>query len=139
MRSESRATNSRTFVWTVPGTPPTWWQKFSAAGLSPFPGMIRNPIWLWKNRVPEGESMRNTEKLRSSASYPTVLLVCMIALGLLPVAAQKKVAAGSLFSPEKGKFNILLDGKSVGHEDFEIAASGGGWMAHGTTSMKPPQ
>ena len=83
--------------------------------------------------------MRNTEKLRSSASYPTVLLVCMIALGLLPVAAQKKVAASSLFSPEKGKFNILLDGKSVGHEDFEIAASGGGWMAHGTTSMKPPQ
>ncbi len=83
--------------------------------------------------------MGNTERLRSRASYRSVFLVCMMAFGLLPVAAQKKAAAGSMFSPEKGKFNILLDGKSVGHEDFEIAASGGGWMAHGTTSMKPPQ
>ena len=63
----------------------------------------------------------------------------MLAFGLLASAAQKKGAAGSLFAPEKGKFNILLDGKSVGHEDFEIVASGGGWTAHGTTSIKPPE
>ncbi len=44
---------------------------------------------------------------------------------LLASAAQKKAAAGSVFVPEKGKFNILLDGKSVGHEDYEIAASSG--------------
>ncbi|HEY1468891.1 MAG TPA: hypothetical protein VGF61_07590 [Candidatus Acidoferrum sp.] len=83
--------------------------------------------------------MRNVARLRSSASHVSVLLLCIIAFGLLATAAQKKIAAGSLFAPEKGKFNILLEGKSVGHEDFEIAASGGGWTAHGTTSMKPPQ
>ena len=83
--------------------------------------------------------MRKMAKLRSRACYASVVLWCVIAFGLLASAAQKKVAAGSLFAPEKGRFNILLDGKSVGHEDFEIAASGGGWTAHGTTSMKPPQ
>ena len=83
--------------------------------------------------------MPNVRKLRASASYAGVLLLCMLAFGLLATAAQKKVAAGSLFAPDKGKFNILLDGKSVGHEEFEIVPSGGGWMAHGTTSIKPPQ
>jgi hypothetical protein len=83
--------------------------------------------------------MPNVRRLRASGSYAGVLLLCMIVFGLLPTAAQKKVAGGSLFAPEKGKFNILLDGKSVGHEDFEIVASGGGWTAHGTTSIKPPQ
>jgi hypothetical protein len=83
--------------------------------------------------------MRKIAKLRSSACYASVVLLCVMAFGLLATAAQKKVAAGSLFAPEKGRFNILLDGKSVGHEDFEITASGGGWTAHGTTSMKPPQ
>jgi len=83
--------------------------------------------------------MPNVRKLRASASDAGVLLLCMLAFGLLASAAQKKVAAGSLFAPEKGKFNILLDGKSVGHEDFEIVASGGGWTAHGTSSIKPPQ
>ena len=76
--------------------------------------------------------MPNVRKLRASASYAGVLLLCMIAFGLLATAAQKKVAAGSLFAPEKGRFNILLDGQSVGHEDFEIVASGGGWTAHGS-------
>lgn len=83
--------------------------------------------------------MPNVRKLRASASYAGVLLLCTIAFGLLATAAQKKVAAGSLFAPEKGRFNILLDGQSVGHEDFEIVASGGGWTAHGTSSIKPPQ
>jgi hypothetical protein len=83
--------------------------------------------------------MPNVRKLRASTSYAGVLLLCMLPFGLLASAAQKKVAAGSLFAPEKGKFNILLDGKSVGHEDFEIVASGGGWTAHGTSSIKPPQ
>jgi len=83
--------------------------------------------------------MPNVRKFRARSSYAGVLLLCMLAFGLLASAAQKKVAAGSLFAPEKGKFNILLDGKSVGHEDFEIVASGGGWTAHGTSSIKPPQ
>ena len=83
--------------------------------------------------------MRIYGMLRSSVPYPGVLLLCVIAFGLLASAAQKKPPAGSVFVPEKGKFNILLEGKSVGREDYEIAASGGGWTAHGTTSLKPPE
>ena len=83
--------------------------------------------------------MRTHGKLRSSASCLGALLLCMLAIGLLATAAQKKAPTGSVFVPEKGKFNILLDGNSVGREEYEISASGGGWTAHGTTSMKPPQ
>jgi len=59
----------------------------------------------------------------------------------LAVASQKKSSPGavaSLLTQDKGKFSIVLDGKSVGHEDFEIAPSGGGWTARGTTDLKTP-
>lgn len=82
--------------------------------------------------------MRNQGRLRSAACSLSALLLYVIALGLLASAAQKK-SAGSIFVPEKGKFNILLDGKSVGREDYEISSGGGGWTAHGTTSLKPPE
>ena len=78
-------------------------------------------------------------KLRSNVFLCGVLVFCVMAFGLLAPAAQKKTAAGSVFIPEKGKFNIVLEGKSVGHEDYEISASGGGWIARGTTSLKPPE
>jgi hypothetical protein len=56
--------------------------------------------------------------------------------------AQKKNAAPSplpgVFTQDKGKFAIQLDGRKVGQEDFEIAPSAGGWAAHGTTNIKPP-
>jgi hypothetical protein len=56
-------------------------------------------------------------------------------------AAQKKhpsAAAPSVFSPDKGKFVIQLQGQTVGHEDFDIAQAGAGWTAHGTTDIKAP-
>lgn len=83
--------------------------------------------------------MRTYGRLRSTASCLGALLLCMFAIGGLATAAQKKAPVGSVFVPEKGKFNILLDGKSVGREEYEISASGGGWTAHGTTSLKPPE
>jgi hypothetical protein len=74
-----------------------------------------------------------------TATFPSALLLCSVAFGLLASAAQKKPVAGSVFVPEKGKFNILLEGKSVGREEYEISSSGGGWTAHGSTSLKPPE
>lgn len=62
-------------------------------------------------------------------------LLCAIA------TAQKKdtpVPPGSIFTEDKGKLNIQLDGRTVGHEEFEIAPSGGGWAAHSTTDIKAP-
>ena len=65
-----------------------------------------------------------------------LFLTCITAL------AQKKNAtpttSPSVFAQDKGKFNIQLDGRTVGREEFEIAPSGGGWAAHSTTDIKPP-
>jgi len=66
------------------------------------------------------------------------LLLSAAALSIFAEAAQKKIPAGSIFVPDKGKLNVLLDGKSVGHEEFEIAPAGSGWTARGTTTLKPP-
>jgi len=48
--------------------------------------------------------------------------------------AQKKTSG--VFQPDKGKFSVLLAGKSIGHEEFEIAPNGAGWVARGTTTLK---
>jgi hypothetical protein len=85
--------------------------------------------------------------MRQRASNPkhkTILYAVITGLlfsTAIAVAAQKKSAPGSVASilaQDKGKFSIVLDGKTVGHEVFEIAPSGGGWMAKGTTDLKPP-
>lgn len=67
--------------------------------------------------------------------------VAILACAALAIAAQKKGAAtaGVAFAQDKGKFTIQLNGQTVGHEEFEIVPSGGGWTAKGTTSLKPPQ
>jgi hypothetical protein len=66
------------------------------------------------------------------------LLICLVFAGaLLASAAQKKGPAGSILVADKGKFKIVVDGNTVGHEDFEIAPSGGGWTAKATTHLSP--
>lgn len=76
-----------------------------------------------------------------NSKYVVVILVLLLASTALAVANQKKGAtatAPSVFLPEKGRFNIQLNGQTVGHEDFEISPAGGGWSAHGTSDLKPP-
>jgi hypothetical protein len=66
-----------------------------------------------------------------------ILLVCTT----LAIASQKKGAAATsptVFAQDKGKFKIQLEGKSVGHEEFEIAPAGGGWLARSTTDIALP-
>jgi hypothetical protein len=55
--------------------------------------------------------------------------------GQLAHGGQKKVPPGSVLVADKGKLNILLDGKSIGHEEFEIAPDSAGWLAKGTTRV----
>jgi len=43
-----------------------------------------------------------------------------------------------IFSADKGKFRIVLDGHAVGDEVFEISASGNAWTARGTTTAHVP-
>jgi hypothetical protein len=59
--------------------------------------------------------------------------VILPALFALNSVAQKK---SSVFSPDKGRFTIQLDGQSVGHEEFSIAPADDSWTATGTTELK---
>lgn len=67
-----------------------------------------------------------------------VAVVLAFALGLLSAAGDKKAAPGSVFVADKGKFKILLDGKSIGREEFAIEPSGASWIAKGSTSLQMP-
>jgi hypothetical protein len=72
--------------------------------------------------------------------YFFFLTVSLFVCTTLTLAAQKRSAPqpSSVFTQDKGKFTIQLDGHTVGHEEFEIAQSGGGWLARGITDIKPP-
>jgi|SRR5689334_2924246 len=64
----------------------------------------------------------------------------MVACTALCLASQKKEkAAPGLLVPDKGRFTIKLAGQTVGHEEFDIAPAEGGWLAKGTSDIKPPQ
>ena len=70
------------------------------------------------------------------------LTLGVVACATLSLAGQKKPMPASgpvVFSQDKGKFTIKLGGQTVGHEEFEIAPSGGGWLAKGTAEIKPPE
>ena len=54
-------------------------------------------------------------------------------------AASVKAAPDSAFTPEKGRFRILVGGQQVGKEDFEIGLSGGNWTAHGSSEIQTSQ
>lgn len=83
--------------------------------------------------------MQRNSARRKSPAIISALLLSLFAFALAAHGAQKKGPAGSVFVPDKGKLDILLDGKSVGREEFEIVSSGGAWTAKGTTKINPPQ
>ena len=62
------------------------------------------------------------------------LLVAPLSVVML-ARADKKTPAGSVLVPDKGKLNIVIDGKSIGHEEFEITPNGETWIAKGTTKV----
>src|SRR5229473_3115397 len=83
--------------------------------------------------------------VRSTVKFRTVSIVLtlgIVACAALSLAAQKKAAETSgpiVFAQDKGKLTIKLGGQTVGHEEFEIAPSGGGWLAKGIVEIKPPE
>jgi hypothetical protein len=64
-----------------------------------------------------------------------VVTAGFLALSALAATPQKKT---SVIAQDKGKFTIQLDGRTVGHEEFEISAAPVGWAAQGTTELKVP-
>src|SRR2546428_8689481 len=83
--------------------------------------------------------VRSIVKLRTGS---IVLTLGIVACAALSLAAQKKAAQPSgavVFAEGQCKLTIKLGGQTVGHEEFEIAPSGGGWVAKGTAEIKPPE
>ncbi len=78
-------------------------------------------------------------KYRKASLVFSLAALIAVAGATLALAAQKKSAASSVFAEDKGKFTIKLAGQTVGHEEFEIAPSGGGWLAKGVSDIKPPE
>ncbi|HUL33248.1 MAG TPA: hypothetical protein VL128_05155 [Candidatus Eisenbacteria bacterium] len=73
--------------------------------------------------------------LHSKLFMRCAILFPVCAAVALSAAGEKK---GSLFASDKGKFDILLDGKSLGREEFSIESSGADWVAKGSTSLQTP-
>jgi hypothetical protein len=62
-----------------------------------------------------------------------------LALPLILASLTLLAAPPSLFSPEKGKFRILVNGQPAGKEEFEIKPSGEDWIAQGSTEIPSAQ
>jgi hypothetical protein len=54
------------------------------------------------------------------------------------IPSPARPAPGTL-APDKGKFRIMAGGQQVGKEEFEIAQSGGNWVARGTSEVRTPE
>jgi hypothetical protein len=67
-----------------------------------------------------------------------VILACAVA-GLADQKKNSAALGASVFSQDKGKLTIKLEGQTVGHEEFEITPSAGGWLAKGIADIKPSQ
>jgi len=66
--------------------------------------------------------------IRSSRGFFLAIPLMLVSLSLL-------AAPAPLFSPDKGKFKILVNGQVAGKEEFEIAPSGDDWVAQGSTEL----
>jgi hypothetical protein len=83
-------------------------------------------------------------RLKKSVSRSKIL--CLATWGVLACAIlgladrQAHVAAGgpAVFSPDKGKLTIQLNGQTVGSEQFELSQAGISWIAKGTTELNVP-
>lgn len=64
-----------------------------------------------------------------------LLGVAILALGSLATQAQNRA---SVFSPDKGKFTIQLNGQTVGRENFEISPTPDGWAEQESTDLQVP-
>jgi hypothetical protein len=66
----------------------------------------------------------------------TALAAFLVWISLVPALGNAQKKDSGVFQQDKGRFSLLLDGKNVGHEEFEIVSSGAGWAARGTTTIK---
>lgn len=86
--------------------------------------------------------MPNKVNISKFEQWLCLSVALLLSSSVAGFASQKKkdvsAASPSVFATDKGKLAIRLEGQTVGHEEFEIAPTGGGWTARGTTDLKQP-
>jgi hypothetical protein len=81
--------------------------------------------------------MKQASAKISLSTAIAMILVCTISA--LVVTKSGAAAGGStVFSPDKGKLVIQLNGETIGSEQFELMQTGNNWLAKGTTELKVP-
>lgn len=83
--------------------------------------------------------METKTRLVRLAYLSLVSAAFFLAFAASGIADKKKpaVANAGVFAQDAGKLSIKLDGQTVGHEEFQIEPSGGGWLAKGNSEIKP--
>jgi hypothetical protein len=70
---------------------------------------------------------------------PAIAMILMCAISAVVLTNSGAAAAGApVFSPDKGKLVIQLNGETIGSEQFELTPTGNNWLAKGTTELKVP-
>lgn len=76
--------------------------------------------------------------LAASPARETAFRVPVFGTPSRPLAAAKPAGTPSVFSPDKGKLRITINGQQVGSEDFEITESGEVWIERSDMTAHAP-
>ncbi len=70
---------------------------------------------------------------------PAIAMILVCAISAAGADEQRCSRGGApVFSPDKGKLVIQLNGETIGSEQFELTQTGNNWLAKGTTELKVP-
>jgi hypothetical protein len=83
----------------------------------------------------------SVKRPRGTQAFRLILLLAVFivvadASALLAALPPNAAPAPANLALDKGRFRIMSGGQQVGKEEFEIAPSGGNWVARGTTEVK---
>jgi hypothetical protein len=89
-----------------------------------------------KLRWIEVQMKRDWAKMRL---LPAIAMILICAISAMVLANRGAAAGGPpVFSPDKGRLVIQLNGETIGSEQFELTQTGNNWLAKGTTELKVP-
>jgi hypothetical protein len=78
----------------------------------------------------------NRASLAIRESVRRAIAVASLAACIALSSALGFAAGSSVFSPDRGKFKITVNGAPAGEEEFSLAPSGGNWIAHGVAELR---
>lgn len=78
--------------------------------------------------------MRARRTARAAARRALALATLAACVGLSSALAF--AAGSSAFTPDRGKFKIMVNGAQAGEETFSITPDGDNWVAHGVTEIQ---